>query len=99
MRRNSLSIKILIVTILHVGSGGYLSLYSEVVAGKRRKYYRATQESTAALESAKERPGEAVAEVLHDRIPGPKSKAARPKRPHVTNIHLDRGENPCAVGS
>ena len=60
---------------------GYLSLDSEVVAGKRRKYYRATQERTAALESAKERLGELVAEVLHDRRPSPKSKSARPERP------------------
>ena len=32
---------------------GYLSVHTEVVAGKQRKYYRATPEGAAALESAK----------------------------------------------
>ena len=32
---------------------GYLSVHTEVVAGKQRKYYRATPEGEAALEEAK----------------------------------------------
>jgi DNA-binding PadR family transcriptional regulator len=48
---------------------GYLAAYTEVVSGKRRKYYRATKEGAAALESAKSKLRELVSEVLHDRPP------------------------------
>src|ERR1700677_1077950 len=39
---------------------GYLSVHTEVVAGKQRKYYRATPEGGGALEEAKGKPGEPV---------------------------------------
>ena len=48
---------------------GYLSVHSEVVAGKQRKYYRATAAGAAALEKAKVRLRELVTEVLHDQPP------------------------------
>ena len=50
---------------------GYLISYTEVVAGKQRKYYRATSEGAAALEAAKSKLRELVSEVLHDRPPTP----------------------------
>jgi PadR family transcriptional regulator PadR len=50
---------------------GYLSSYAEVVAGKQRKYYRATSEGVAALEEAKTKLRELVSEVLHDKPPKP----------------------------
>ena len=65
---------------------GYLSVHTEVVAGKQRKYYRATPVGAAALEEAKAKLRELVSEVLHDKPPkrsirsdpamddGPKSK-------------------------
>jgi PadR family transcriptional regulator PadR len=65
---------------------GYLSVHTEVVAGKQRKYYRATPEGADALEEAKAKLRELVSEVLHDKPPkrsirsdpgmddGPKSK-------------------------
>ncbi len=59
---------------------GYLASHFEVVAGRQRKYYRATEVGVAALESAKEKLRELVAEVLHDRTPSPKPKSSRPKR-------------------
>lgn len=55
---------------------GYLSAHTEVVAGKQRKYYRATPEGAAALEQAKERLRELVAEVLHDRPPTPSVRSS-----------------------
>ena len=48
---------------------GLLVGSTEIVGGKRRKYYRATPEGAAALEEAKARLRELVAEVLHDRVP------------------------------
>jgi PadR family transcriptional regulator, regulatory protein PadR len=51
-------------------SVGYLTSYTEVVAGKQRKYYRATPEGAAALEEAKAKLRELVSEVLHDQPPG-----------------------------
>jgi PadR family transcriptional regulator, regulatory protein PadR len=48
---------------------GYLTSYSEVVAGKQRKYYRATPEGEAALAAAKAKLRELVSEVLHDNLP------------------------------
>ncbi len=50
---------------------GYLRSHTEVVAGKQRKYYRATPEGAAALDAAKSKLRELVAEVLHDRPPTP----------------------------
>jgi PadR family transcriptional regulator, regulatory protein PadR len=50
---------------------GYLSVHTEVVAGKQRKYYRATPAGEAALEEAKTKLRELVSEVLHDRPPKP----------------------------
>ncbi|RUL87911.1 PadR family transcriptional regulator [Tautonia sociabilis] len=48
---------------------GLLSCSSDVVRGKRRKYYRATPEGIAALDEAERKLRELVAEVLHDRVP------------------------------
>lgn len=48
---------------------GYLAVHTEVVAGKQRKYYRATPDGQAALEEAKTKLRELVSEVLHDRPP------------------------------
>jgi PadR family transcriptional regulator PadR len=48
---------------------GYLTVSTKVVAGKQRKYYRATKEGAAALESAKAKLRELVSEVLHDQPP------------------------------
>ncbi len=50
---------------------GYLAVHTEVVAGKQRKYYRATTEGVAALEEAKAKLRELVSEVLHDKPPEP----------------------------
>src|SRR5271170_1932737 len=50
---------------------GYLSSFAEVVAGKQRKYYRATALGAAALEEAKTKLRELVSEVLHDKPPSP----------------------------
>jgi DNA-binding PadR family transcriptional regulator len=69
--------------ILHqLESDGYLSSYTEVVAGKQRKYYRATPEGAAALEAAKVKLRELVSEVLHDHPPTPSihSDVVRPPR-------------------
>src|SRR5271165_6358279 len=50
---------------------GYLAVHTQVVAGRQRKYYRATPEGAAALEEAKARLRELVSEVLHDKTPRP----------------------------
>ena len=50
---------------------GYLTSHAEVVAGKQRKYYRATPEGARALEDSKARLRELVKEVLHDDPPYP----------------------------
>jgi PadR family transcriptional regulator, regulatory protein PadR len=50
---------------------GYLTSQTEVVAGKHRRYYRATPEGAAALEAAKVKLRELVSEVLHDKPPKP----------------------------
>jgi DNA-binding PadR family transcriptional regulator len=58
--------------ILHqLEAAGYLSVHTEVVAGKQRKYYQATPEGEAALEQAKAKLKELVSEVLHDMPPEP----------------------------
>ncbi len=56
---------------------GYLTSFTEVVAGKQRKYYRATLEGAAALEAAKAKLRELVAEVLHDKTPRPSIRSER----------------------
>ena len=56
---------------------GYLSVHTEVVSGKQRKYYRATPEGAAALEAAKAKLRELVAEVLHDQTPTPSIRSVR----------------------
>ncbi|WP_206107887.1 PadR family transcriptional regulator [Paludisphaera rhizosphaerae] len=60
---------------------GYLASYSEVVAGKTRKYYRATPEGVAALETAKAKLRELVKEVVEDKPPTPSIKTERRKPP------------------
>ena len=57
---------------------GYLSVHTEVVAGKQRKYYRATPEGEAALEEAKAKLRELVTEVLHDKPPKPSIRSDPP---------------------
>jgi PadR family transcriptional regulator PadR len=56
---------------------GFLSVHTEVVAGKQRKYYRATPEGEAALEETKAKLRELVTEVLDD-------------KPPETSIHSDQ---------
>lgn len=56
---------------------GYLTSYVEVVAGKQRRYYRATAEGTRALEEAKTKLRELVKEVLHDDPPTPSIRSDR----------------------
>ena len=60
-------------------AAGYLSSYTEIVAGKQRRYYRATPEGGAALEAAKVKLRELISEVLHDQPPTPsiRSRAAK----------------------
>jgi PadR family transcriptional regulator, regulatory protein PadR len=56
---------------------GYLGVEVEVVAGKRRKYYRATPQGASALEESRAKLRELVKEILHDDPPTP---SIRPKR-------------------
>jgi DNA-binding PadR family transcriptional regulator len=56
---------------------GYLSSYTEVVAGKTRKYYRATPEGAAALEAARAKLRELVKEVVDDEPPKPSISSDR----------------------
>jgi DNA-binding PadR family transcriptional regulator len=56
---------------------GYLTSYSEVVAGRARRYYRATAAGTAALEVAKDKLRELVSEVLEDRTGRPQLESGR----------------------
>jgi PadR family transcriptional regulator len=60
-------------------AAGYLTGHTEVVAGKQRKYYRATAPGTAALEEAKAKLRELVSEVLHDNPPQPSIRSNKPK--------------------
>lgn len=56
--------------LLHqLHEAGFLSVQTEVFAGKQRKYYRATSEGARALEAAKSKLRELVKEVLHDDPP------------------------------
>jgi DNA-binding PadR family transcriptional regulator len=59
---------------------GYLSVHTEVVAGKQRKYYRATPAGIDALKAAKDKLRELVKEVLHDDPPTPSIRSRRPTR-------------------
>ncbi len=59
---------------------GYLTAHTEVVAGKLRKYYRATAEGAAALEATKTKLRELVKEVIDDRSPRPSTKSDRRKQ-------------------
>jgi DNA-binding PadR family transcriptional regulator len=64
--------------ILHqMEQAGYLTAHAEVVAGKQRKYYRATPAGIAALDAAKGKLRELVKEVLHDDPPTPSIRSAR----------------------
>ncbi len=70
---------------------GYLSVHTEVVAGKHRKYYRATPEGAKALEDAKAKLRELVEEVLYDDPPTPSIRsAAEPGREGVPDNTLRR---------
>lgn len=64
---------------------GYLTVETEIVGGKQRKYYRATPEGAKALEDAKAKLRELVKEVLHDDPPTPsirsKSRGTDPANP------------------
>ena len=59
---------------------GYLSVHTEVVGGKRRKYYRATAPGKDALEQAKTKLRELSSEVLHDMPPAPSIQSSGPRR-------------------
>ncbi len=58
---------------------GYLVSQGEVVAGKTRKYYRATPEGAAALDATKAKLRELVKEVIDDKPPKPSIKSDQPK--------------------
>jgi DNA-binding PadR family transcriptional regulator len=60
---------------------GYLTSHTEVVAGKQRKYYRATPEGARALEQAKAKLRELVKGVLHDDPPTPSIRRDPPPDP------------------
>jgi DNA-binding PadR family transcriptional regulator len=68
--------------ILHqLEEAGYLTVHTEVVAGKQRKYYRATREGETALNDAKAKLRELMKEVLHDDPPTPSIRSkGRPQR-------------------
>jgi DNA-binding PadR family transcriptional regulator len=59
---------------------GYLTSHTEVVAGKQRKYYRATAEGTSALEATKAKLRELVKEVIDDQPPTPSIRTDRKKK-------------------
>lgn len=58
---------------------GYLTSHSQVVGGKTRKYYRATPEGAAALETTKVKLRELVKEVVDDKSPRPSIKSDPPE--------------------
>ncbi len=59
-----------IYPILHqLEQAGLLTVQTEVVAGKRRKVYRATAQGKAALRAARVQLKELVSEILDDRPP------------------------------
>ncbi len=57
---------------------GYLTLQTEVIAGKQRKYYRATPAGAAALDAAKAKLRQLVKEVLYDDPPTPSIRSDQP---------------------
>ncbi|MGP0069358.1 MAG: PadR family transcriptional regulator [Isosphaeraceae bacterium] len=59
---------------------GYLTSETEVVAGKHRRYYRATPDGAAALEAAKVKLRELVSEVLHEKPPRSSIRSDAPKK-------------------
>ncbi len=59
---------------------GYLTSRTEIVAGKQRKYYRATPEGAAALEATKAKLRELVKEVIDNKPPTPSIKTAKRER-------------------
>jgi PadR family transcriptional regulator, regulatory protein PadR len=64
--------------VLHdLEEAGYLVSHAEIVAGKRRKYYRTTDEGGRALEEARAKIRELVKEVLHDDPPSPSIRTKR----------------------
>jgi DNA-binding PadR family transcriptional regulator len=62
---------------------GYLASHTEVVAGKQRRYYRATAEGARAVQEAKARLRELVKEVLHDDPPTPSIRSKPDSREHA----------------
>jgi DNA-binding PadR family transcriptional regulator len=62
---------------------GYLASHTEVVAGKQRRYYRATTEGARAVQDAKARLRELVKEVLHDDPPTPRIRSKPGSREHA----------------
>jgi PadR family transcriptional regulator PadR len=64
--------------LLHqLAKAGYLTVHTQIVGGKQRKYYRPTPEGAAALEAAKDKLRELVSEVLDDRPPTPSIRRRR----------------------
>ena len=67
--------------ILHqLARSGYLTVETEVVDGKRRKYYRGTPQGARALEDAKAKLRELMKEVLYDDPPTPSIRSKRGSR-------------------
>jgi DNA-binding PadR family transcriptional regulator len=65
--------------LLHqLEQAGYLTVQTEIVGGKQRKYYRATSRGGKALEDAKAKLHELVKEVLDD-DPRASSPALKPR--------------------
>jgi hypothetical protein len=62
-----------------------LTSNTEIVAGKQRKYYRATPEGAVALEAAKAKLRELVSEVLHDQPPTPSIRSDGEHAPRYAN--------------
>jgi|SRR5271165_1347051 len=66
--------------VLHqLEEAGYLSSRTEVVAGKQRKYYLATDEGAKALDAARAKLRELVKEILHDDPPTPTIRLRDPR--------------------
>jgi DNA-binding PadR family transcriptional regulator len=64
--------------VLHeLERAGYLTGSTGVVAGKQRRYYKATADGRAALEQAKDKLLELVAEVLEQPEPSTKTMACK----------------------
>jgi PadR family transcriptional regulator, regulatory protein PadR len=61
---------------------GYLVSHTEVVAGKQRRYYRATAEGARAVQEAKAKLRELVKEVLHDDPPTASIRSKPGSREH-----------------